>query len=95
MTEVILLSNGGFDSVRLTKRAWEIERPLIHIFGKVRCPHPIIRNEFFKYRSMNGRPLSLRFIDARGQRGLQIGIEFQAFAEVALGLSVFALQEQS
>jgi len=33
MTEVILLSNGDFDPSRVTKRAMEIKRLLIHIFG--------------------------------------------------------------
>ena len=33
MTEAILLSNADFDSGRVTKRAREIERPLIQIFG--------------------------------------------------------------
>src|SRR5215475_13130250 len=46
------------------------------------------------YRLMNGRPLSLRFIDARCQRRLQIGIEFEAFGEIAFGLGVFSLHEQ-
>jgi hypothetical protein len=33
MTEVILLSDGGFDYIRLTKSARVMERHLIQIFG--------------------------------------------------------------
>jgi hypothetical protein len=103
MTEVILLSDGGFDSIRLTKRAWLIERPLFRIsdeavilirlfvmifsiadishrdketgekVNKLSCL-PFFLLVFlsvsamslwpWRRQSMNGRPLSLRFIDA-------------------------------